>query len=369
MEFYAKALDLNVQTYSRVVHTKQQDNGTWKVEVDVTTKGEDGESKTKRVTICAQHVIFAMGNASHPRIPKLPGSFGGTQLHSSKYQGGRPFANQQVVVVGSNNSGFDIAQDLWEQGAKTVSMIQRSPSLVVSTKAVLKQGLGPLYREDAPLHHEQADLVATTMPYKLLLSRWTQVTQQMRETDADLHRGLIEAGYHMDFGPDGTGLFAKSATEGGGFYINMGCAKLLTRGDVSVRYTTVSRLEPDSVVIVNKDAQEEERLPVDVIIYATGYDTMDQWVAELCGEDISKAVGRTWGLGFGKRPKDPGPWEGELRNVWKPTTVEGLWFHGGNLAQSRHYSRFLALQLAARYMDMDTPVYGIPKPTAPTNLS
>lgn len=35
--------------------------------------------------------------------------------------------------------------------------------------------------------------------------------------------------------------------------------------------------------------------------------------------------------------------------MWKPTNVEGLWFHGGNLAQCRHYSKFLALQLAARY--------------------
>ena len=40
--------------------------------------------------------------------------------------------------------------------------------------------------------------------------------------------------------------------------------------------------------------------------------------------------------------KDPGPWEGEQRNMWKPTQQEGLWFHGGNLHQSRHYSLYLA---------------------------
>ena len=42
---------------------------------------------------------------------------------------------------------------------------------------------------------------------------------------------------------------------------------------------------------------------------------------------------------------------------WKPTAVEGLWFHGGNLHQSRHYSQFLALQLKARYEGIPTPVY------------
>ena len=64
-----------------------------------------------------------------------------------------------------------------------------------------------------------------------------------------------------------------------------------------------------------------------------------------------------WGLGSGTS-KDPGPWEGELRNMWKPTAQENLWFHGGNLAQSRHYSRFLALQLKARLEGIATPVYG-----------
>ena len=48
---------------------------------------------------------------------------------------------------------------------------------------------------------------------------------------------------------------------------------------------------------------------------------------------------------------------GELRNMWKPTTVLNLWFHGGNLHQSRHYSRYMALQLKARMEGLDTPVY------------
>lgn len=37
----------------------------------------------------------------------------------------------------------------------------------------------------------------------------------------------------------------------------------------------------------------------------------------------------------------------------------GLPFHGGNLHQSRHYSRYLALQLKARMEGRGTPVYGL----------
>ena len=73
---------------------------------------------------------------------------------------------------------------------------------------------------------------------------------------------------------------------------------------------------------------------------------------------MADKVGKCWGLGSGTT-KDPGPWEGEQRNMWKPTQQENLWFHGGNLHQSRHYSQFLSLQLKARAAGIETPVYGL----------
>ena len=45
--------------------------------------------------------------------------------------------------------------------------------------------------------------------------------------------------------------------------------------------------------------------------------------------------------------------------MWKPTQQEALWFHGGNLHQSRLYSLILALQLKAREVGLATPVYGL----------
>ena len=71
---------------------------------------------------------------------------------------------------------------------------------------------------------------------------------------------------------------------------------------------------------------------------------------------FKRILGRVWGLGSGT-PGDPGPWEGELRNMWKPTSVEGLWVQGGNLGFSRTFSKYLALQLQARYLEIPTPVY------------
>jgi putative flavoprotein involved in K+ transport len=51
--------------------------------------------------------------------------------------------------------------------------------------------------------------------------------------------------------------------------------------------------------------------------------------------------------------------EGEQRNMWKPTRQPALWFHGGNLHQSRHYSQYLSLQLKARMEAIPTPVFGL----------
>lgn len=100
-----------------------------------------------------------------------------------------------------------------------------------------------------------------------------------------------------------------------------------------------------------------EALPADLLIYATGFSSMENFVAQLVSPAVAERVGRVWGYGSGA-PKDPGPWAGEMRNMWQPTAQRGLWFAGGNLAQARHYSRLVALQLAARYLGLPTPVYG-----------
>ena len=77
--------------------------------------------------------------------------------------------------------------------------------------------------------------------------------------------------------------------------------------------------------------------------------------------ELADRIGPCWGLGSGIQG-DPGPWVGELRNMWKPTVHPALWFHGGNLALSRFYSKFVAMQLKARQVGIETPVYGRPTP-------
>jgi putative flavoprotein involved in K+ transport len=96
-----------------------------------------------------------------------------------------------------------------------------------------------------------------------------------------------------------------------------------------------------------------------VIVYATGYRPFAERIAALVSPEVAAKVGPCWGLGSDTQG-DPGPWEGELRNMWKPTAQDGLWIQGGNLMQARFHSLHLALQLKARFEGLATPVYRPP---------
>src|SRR6185295_18803585 len=149
-------------------------------------------------------------------------------------------------------------------------------------------------------------------------------------------------------------IHTKYIRRGSGYYIDVGACELVANGSIKLKSrVTVESLTENSVVLTDGAV-----LPADLVVYATGYGSMNGWAAQLISPEVADKVGKCWGVGS-DTAKDPGPWEGEVRNMWKPTQQEGLWFHGGNLHQSRHYSQFLSLQLKARYEGIPTPVYGL----------
>ncbi|MDA0785557.1 MAG: NAD(P)/FAD-dependent oxidoreductase, partial [Proteobacteria bacterium] len=177
--------------------------------------------------------------------------------------------------------------------------------------------------------------------------------EKVREEDAAFYARLEASGFLLTFGEDEAGLSTMYMRRGSGYYIDVGASDLIADGRIGLHSgVEVAEIRERSVVL--NDGSE---LAADLIVYATGYGPMNDWAAQLISTDVAERVGKCWGLGSGTR-LDPGPWEGELRNMWKPTHQEGLWFHGGNLAQSRFYSQFLALQLKARMEGVPTHVFG-----------
>lgn len=349
LEFYTRVME--VPYWSSTVATSasyDEDAGEWTVRI---------EREGRPIVLKPTHLVMATGMSGKPNIPSLPGQdvFAGEQHHSSQHPGPDAYAGKRVVVIGSNNSAFDICGALWETGAD-VTMVQRSSTHIVKSDTLMDIGLGDLYSEralEAGMTTEKADLVFASLPYRIMHEFQIPLYDRMRERDKDFYDRMEAAGFELDWGDDGSGLFMKYLRRGSGYYIDVGAAELVADREVRLAKGQVDRLTETSVVLA--DGTE---LPADLVVYATGYGSMNGWAADLISQEVADRVGKVWGLGS-DTTKDPGPWEGEQRNMWKPTQQENLWFHGGNLHQSRHYSLYLALQLKARHAGIDTPVHGL----------
>jgi len=340
LEGYARTMELVVWCSTECVAARfDPAAGAWAVEL---RRGEE------TITVKPSHLVLATGNAGKPHRPQFAGEaeFPGPILHSSAYRSGEPFKGQRVAVIGSNNSAHDICADLVGHGAE-VTMIQRSSTHVVRSQTVMELMLAPAYSEDAlaaGITTEVADLLVASMPLRLQPEVYRPLHEAIAQRDATFYARLEAAGFMHDFGEDGTGMPLKYLRRASGYYIDVGASELVADGTIRLRSRVgIDRFDGEGVVLT-----EGSKVVADAVICATGFGSMDQWVAELISPEVAAMVGKVWGYGSGTTG-DPGPWEGELRNMWKPTPQPGLWFHGGNLAQSRFYSRALALQLKARH--------------------
>ena len=350
LEMYAKVMELNIWTRTECRNARYDESrGEWTVEVL-----RDGEP----VTLHPKQLVLATGMSGIPNMPDYPGMdrFKGESHHSSQHPGGDRYRGKKAVVIGSNNSAHDICADLWEHGAD-VTMVQRSSTHVSRSESLMEFGLGPLYSEQAlaaGITTDKADMIGASVPYRIMHEVQMPVSRKIQERDAAFYDRLRKAGFMLDFGDDGSGLHMKYIRRGSGYYIDVGASELVADGKVKLK----SGVEVEEITERGVLLSDGSELEADLIVYATGYGSMNGWAAKLISQDVADKVGKVWGLGSGTT-KDPGPWEGELRNMWKPTRQEALWFHGGNLAQSRQYSQHLALQLKARQEGIPTPVYGL----------
>lgn len=349
LEMYTKVMELNYWTRTTAKSaTYDEKTKEWTVVVD-----RDGAE----VVLRPKQLVMATGMSGKARIPQFPGMdrFRGDQHHSSQHPGPDNYAGRKCVIIGSNNSAHDIAAALWEHDAD-VTMVQRSSTHIVRSDTLMEVGLGALYSEEAVrkgITTEKADLIFASLPYRILHEFQIPAYAEMKKRDAEFYRGLEKAGFWLDWGDDGSGLFMKYLRRGSGYYIDVGASQLIIDGEIKLKRGQVVSLDETGV-----NLDDGTHLDADLVVYATGYNSMNGWVADLMGQEMADRVGKVWGLGS-DTTKDPGPWEGEQRNMWKPTQQEALWFHGGNLHQSRHYSQFLALQLKARMEGIPTPVYGL----------
>lgn len=330
LEFYAEAMELDVWTRTGFEGAEwDAAAGRWNARLTLA----DGSTRV----LHPRHIVMATSVSSAPNLPNIPtlDRFGGTVLHSSRFAGGADWKGRPVFVFGTGTSAHDIAQDLHGHGAR-VTMVQRSPSLVVNVEpsAQLYDGI---YHGEGPAQADR-DLLNTSFPLPVMKQAHKLLTAKARALDAPLLEALERRGFRLEFGEDGTGWPLKYRTRGGGYYFNVGCSDLIADGKIGlVQHEDIAGFEAGGVRMKDGSLLEAE-----LIVCATGYLNMQETARKLLGDAVADRIGPVWGFGE----------DGELRNTWRPTPQNGLWFTAGGLAQVRINSRPLALCIAAQEMGL-----------------
>ncbi|KAH9918197.1 dimethylaniline monooxygenase (N-oxide-forming) [Epithele typhae] len=306
------------------------------------------------------HIVLATGALGAPITPALPGheAFRGATVHSASWAGTRahPGADGRVVVIGAGNSSIDICQDLAlehaaaasDDGAqahvRSVTMVQRSPTCVVSRDGVLEMQKAN-WVEGARI--ELGDFLSSALPLHLL--KRVAVANQQAAWDAErpLHDKLRKAGLKLWLGPEGQGQFLLVHERLGvsdlvsswwamptdHAWLDKGGADLIEQGLIKVK----TGVEPVSFTEHGLLMSDGSEMEADLVVFATGYRNMRDTNAALFGEGV---IGKTE-VAFGLDA------EGESAAAYRPSGHPGLWFATGDFEVSRTRSKPLAMQLKA----------------------
>ena len=128
LELYAAHHDLDVRLRTAVERVDRSDDGLgWALTLS------DGS------TLTSPYVVVATGFNHTPVEPDLPGlqDFSGEVVMSRTYRDGSPHAGKDVLVVGSGNTGTELAVDLVEHGAARVRLSVRT------IPHILRRSAGP----------------------------------------------------------------------------------------------------------------------------------------------------------------------------------------------------------------------------------
>jgi thioredoxin reductase len=322
-ETYVEAMELNFWTGTAFEGgSYDETEGRW----TVTLRRADGDKRVMH----PRHVVLATGVSGIPNVPDISGlkDFAGKVMHSSGYDDGENWKGKRAIVVGTGNSGHDIAQDLHSSGAE-VTLFQRSSTLVVSIEPSAQLVYAP-YNEGTL---EDNDLIAVSMPLKLARRSHALTGEKSKALDQELLDGLARVGFKLDFGEENTGWQFKYLTRGGGYYFNVGCSDLIVKGAIALKQFS----DLDTFTADGARMKDGETIKADLVVLATGYRRQEELVRKLFGETVEQRVGTIWGFGEAQ----------ELRNMYTRTGQPGLWLIAGGLAQCRIGSKHLALQIKA----------------------
>ena len=195
------------------------------------------------------------------------------------------------MVVGTGNSGHDIAQNFYENGAN-ITMMQRRGTYVISAKTgvfMLHEGL---YDEGGP-PTEDADVYGQSLPLPVQFALNVDGAKRIAAAEKENLDGLKKVGFKVDFGEDGSGIYRKYITRGGGYYIDVGCSQLIIEGKIKLQQSPdgIKGFEPHALILA-----DDTKLEADIVVLATGYDNMVTSARKTFGDKVADRCNDVWDL-------------------------------------------------------------------------
>lgn len=210
LESYSLNQDLAIWTSSEIQGQPPYNDSTGRWDVTINRKG------TLHL-IHPAHIVLCTGGLGSPQMPVLRNQeeYQGEVFHGSAYKGGAPYAGKRVVVVGTGNTAIDVCQDLCTHKAASVTMVQRSPTCVVSSSNTTKR-IRENWADDVPT--EVADFKFGTLPFGARWKVMKTLTDFFWKEEEELHAKLRKGGMKLWQGEEGQGQFLMVYGRGGGSF-------------------------------------------------------------------------------------------------------------------------------------------------------
>ncbi|KEF60991.1 uncharacterized protein A1O9_02555 [Exophiala aquamarina CBS 119918] len=290
---------------------------------------DEAQQNFKRRQIRARHLVFAIGSGGQiPKVPFIPNreAFNGELLHSVDYSVATQWKAKRGVVIGSANSGQDVAMDMVAAGLSAVTVVQRTPTMILplpTYKAIFDR----VYNDQSDLN--LSDKLFLSMPLNVEQAFAMEVVRQLADAMPEYWQALEKSSFVVNRYPD---LIHILYERQGGHYFDVGAVKKIADGSIQTKLGSIESFTPTGLLF-----KDGSTLDADVIILATGFEgSMRAAATKIVGAEIGSRLDEYMGVDA----------EGELRGYAKPMAGQkNVWYIGSFIGLSRYYSRFLALQI------------------------
>lgn len=311
----------------------------------------------------ARNLVLALGGgsatpispewASEANIKKS--GFKGTIMHSKYYKSAQPWRGRKGIVVGTANTGHDVADAMANVGIDC-TMVQRGATFIFPAEW-LWFAEDRSYNTNVPT--AEADRMEFTYPNKIMRQFTNRAVFNLIRNNAERFDALEKAGFKVDrFGDIYNNLFVRF----GGHYVDIGTSKRIADGEIKVVNKAVTALGEKGLTF--DDGSQAE---ADLIVLCTGFDhDFRADAARIVGKDVADQMDDYFAVDI----------EGEIRGLAKlagrkcsrfpktdiSSTADrnadpALYYHGGDVRMARFYSRFIALSIQADVLGQPLALY------------